>query len=162
MGTRRTGPQGVLGTLGWPLSHPEVRRPKLHPERNRPVSNPKTRPWEADCHWGEGGSGSGSDSDSGSRRVQVLLRLLPLQPPHVLLSWSLGQLIRAFLFLEYIQSHPHQGPVLLIPVSRIRFPKTLSGQDCPTLHTSAQSHLLRETSLITRPLLSRCPALAVQ
>lgn len=60
------------------------------------------------------------------------------------------------------QSRPHQGLVLPTPVSRICFPKTLSGQDCPTPHTSAQSHLLRETSLMTRPTLSRCPALAVQ
>lgn len=86
----------------------------------------------------KGGSGSGSDSDSGSRRVQVLPRLLPLQPPHVLLAWSLGQLIRAFLFLEYIQSRPHQGLVLQIPVSRMFSQDTLR-QDCPTLHTSAQS-----------------------
>lgn len=42
------------GALGWQSGNGHVVcGPKLHPERNRPVSNPKTRPWEADCHWGE-------------------------------------------------------------------------------------------------------------
>ena len=124
----------------------------LHPKRNWPMSSPETRPWEA-------------DHLSGRKEavIQILIQtleavgsksspLLPLQPPHVLLSLSRGQLSRAFLFLEYTQSCPHQDLVLWLPPSGTRALKILSAQGCYALHTLAQSLFCREPPLPTRPV----------
>lgn len=126
--------------------------PKLHPTRDQPESNPETGPQEADL---------------GSERAaaQILTQTLEAAGSRPFRSHSLsglltccgpgpeGQLSRAFLFLEYTSSssRPHLGLALWLLLSGILPPEMLSRQSHCTLCVLAQSHRLREPSLIARP-----------